>query len=615
MSILFSLNNITLGFGDPLFDQLDLTIHRGEKLSLIGRNGAGKSTLMKLIAGQLTPDHGERSLRSGVKVTYLSQTPTPKEGQTLHDYIADGLPPEKADNLFEVDVLIEEIGIDGGLDAATASGGEIRRASLARCLLADADLLLLDEPTNHLDISAIQWLEDRLEQYQGALVIISHDRAFLRNVCKGCLWLDRRKLHKIDKGIDAFEEWAEDFYRLEAEERAKLNKKIAEETRWSVEGISARRKRNQGRLRRLYDLRQTRSDQIARQGNINFEAKVGQRSGSLVFEAKEISKTFDDKTVIKDFSTIIRRGDRVGIVGPNGSGKTTLIKIITGQMTVDAGSVRQGHNIEPLIIDQRRDSLKPDMTLRQFVTGGDFDKVDVLGKEKHINGYAKDFLFKPEQVDSPIRSMSGGEQNRLLLARQFTQTGNLMILDEPTNDLDMETLDLLQEIVSDYDGTVIIVSHDRDFLDRLVTTTLAFEGNGKIVEHAGGYSDYLERTKHQHNISTGNDTKKPKQKSKNTSDNSSLSNDDNSDGASQPKKLTYKQQQDLKKLPKEMDTVQATIEKLEQEFANPTLFSDNPERYQAVCKALDIKRKQLDTLEEQWLELEMIREEIEASIS
>lgn len=605
MSVLLSLNKISLGFGAPLFEDLDLTIHRGERLSLIGRNGAGKSTLMKVIAGQLDLDKGERSLRTGVKVTYLSQNPTPEAGQTLHDYIASGLPHEKADNLYEVDAILDEIGVDGTVAAATASGGEIRRASLARCLLTEPDLMLLDEPTNHLDIAAIQWLEERLNAFQGSLILISHDRAFLRAVGRGCLWLDRRQLHKIDKGIDAFEAWAEDFYQKEAEERAKLNKKIAEETRWSVEGISARRTRNQGRLRRLYDLRATRAQQIARTGQVSFEAKVGQKSGSLVFEAKNISKAFGDKQVIRDFSTIVRRGDRVGIIGPNGSGKTTLIKILLGEMAIDAGSTRQGHNLEPIIIDQRRDSLRDDMTLRQYVTGGDFDKVTVLGTEKHINGYAKDFLFGPEQVDSPIRSMSGGEQNRLLLARQFTQTGNLMILDEPTNDLDMETLDLLQEIISDYDGTVIIVSHDRDFLDRLVTTTWAFEGNGKIVEHAGGYSDYIERTKAEKQaIATPTKASGAKKTT-----NQTVAADSSSEKAI---KLSYKQQQALNNLPNDMGKVQETIDKLQEEFANPTLFSDNPDRYQAVCKALDMKRTQLEKLEEEWLELEMLREEIEA---
>jgi ATP-binding cassette subfamily F protein uup len=598
VAALLTLNDIQLGFGSPLFDGVEGAIQTQDRFSLVGRNGAGKSTLLKIIAGTIEPDKGIRAVAGGTRITYLTQDPKPVVGQNVFDYIAEGLSAGHEHDHFMVDSHLAAINLLAETLVETLSGGELRRASLARALISDPDLLLLDEPTNHLDIATIEWLEGELRGFKGALVVISHDRRFLQNVTKHCLWLDRTKLMKVEVGIERFEEWVENYLRLEAEERKKLKKLIAEETRWSVEGISARRTRNQGRMRNLTKLRGQQSDQIKVKGKGKFEARSEQKSGSLVVKAEHINKSYGDNHIIKDFSTIIRRGDRVGLIGPNGAGKTTLLKILIGELAQDSGTIKRGTNLETVVIDQRRTSLDPNMTIREFLTEGKTNEVIVLGQTRHIAGYMKDFLFDPNRIESPIKSLSGGEQNRLVLAKQFMNTANLLILDEPTNDLDMETLDLLQEVLSDFDGTVILVSHDRDFLDRLVTKIIAFEPDCKTVEHAGGYTDYLARKKAEKKPENHIEQGQPKKKTK------------GSKGKTKSKRLNNTQQQALHNLPKDIKKFTGQIAELETQLSNPDLFSNNPEKHQSLCKRIERTKEKLAIAEEEWLELEILQENL-----
>lgn len=600
MAALLTLNDIQLGFGKPLFNGVDGAIHSGERFSLIGRNGAGKSTLLKIIAGTVEPDKGIRAVAGGTRITYLTQDPKPQKGQSVFEYVAEGLSAGHEDDHFMVDAHLATINLLAETKADTLSGGELRRASLARALISDPDLLLLDEPTNHLDIATIEWLEDELRSFKGALVVISHDRRFLQNVTRQCLWLDRTKLMKVDIGIERFEEWVENYLTLEAEERKKLKKLIADETKWSVEGISARRTRNQGRMRNLQKLRGQQSDQIKVKDKGKFEARSEQKSGSLVIKAEHINKSYGDNKIVNDFSTIIRRGDRVGLIGPNGAGKTTLLKMLIGDLEPDSGTIKHGTNLETLVIDQRRTTLDPNMTIREFLTEGKTNEVIVLGQTRHIVGYMKDFLFDPDRIESPIRSLSGGEQNRLVLAKQFMNTANLLILDEPTNDLDMETLDLLQEVLSDFDGTVLLVSHDRDFLDRLVTKVIAFEPDCKTVEHAGGYTDYLARRKSERKAENLSEQGQQKKKTK------------GSKVKTQSKRLNNSQQQKLHNLPKDIKKFTGQIATLETELSDPDLYNNNPDKHQSLCKRIDRTKEKLAIAEEEWLELEILQEDLNA---
>ena len=599
--VLFTLKEASLRFGThPLLDDVNFTIHAGDRLCLVGRNGAGKSTLMKVIAGQVQLDWGERSIVPGTHITYLGQEPTP-EGATVRDYISSGLTHVDENALHKIEPYLDELGLDGAADPHTLSGGELRRASLARAFLSEPDLLLLDEPTNHLDIATIEWLEGKLRQFNGAYLIVSHDRAFLNNVSEACLWVDRSKVRRTNRGFREFEAWSEEIYRQEDEASRKLKKKIARETHWLHRGVTARRSRNMGRLRRLQDLRQEQSKKIGRQGQAKLDSESGPPSGRIVFEAKDITKAFGDKVVIDNFSTKIMRGDRIGIIGPNGAGKSTFIKIMIGEMEPDSGRVRRGMNLMPLVITQKREELDPDMTVREFFTGGKVDQMTVRGQPKAVVAYMKDFLFDPGQIESPISSLSGGEKNRLLLAKSFAKPANLVVLDEPTNDLDLETLDLLQEVLDEFDGTVVVVSHDRDFIDRLAVTTLAFEGEGRIVEHAGGYSDYLRRTKSHHKATTGKSNRKAKGQSGGGGNTPS------------PTKLSYKHKRALELLPGEIDALKSRMTKFEAQLADDQLYSKDPSLFQKLCKDLDIARDDLAAKEEEWLELEIMKEELDAS--
>ncbi len=604
---IISLRDISLSWGaDPILDGLEMHIGMTDRLCLLGRNGTGKSTLMKIIAGITEADGGERWVQPGMKIAYLPQEPDASNYKTLRDYVMGVLPVDEQDQTYRADVLLADLQADGMINPSSASGGELRRAALARTLISEPDLLLLDEPTNHLDIHIIEWLENYLKRWRGALMIISHDRAFLANLTTACLWLDRSVVRRFDGGFDKFEAWQEHVLADERTQARKLNKLIKQETRWSVEGISARRTRNQGRLRRLHDLRAQRASKIQAKGLVNLTAAEGSSSGKRVIDAIGISKTYAGRTLFAGLDIKINRGDRVGIIGPNGVGKSTLLKILTGETPSDTGSLKIGTKLDTLVIDQKRSSLKDTMTIRDALTGRGGDQLHVNGEPKHIMSYMKDFLFEPSQVDTPVSALSGGERNRLLLAANFAKPSNLMILDEPTNDLDMETLDLLQDVMGDYDGTIILVSHDRDFLDRIVTSSIVMEGDGTATEYAGGYSDYLAQKK----------ASAPKGAPDSVVPSSNVIGMKTTQVANAPKqkanKLSYKDKRALDQLPAEIEALSMRISELEATLSDPTLYTDNPDKFQAVSDHLALAQGQLSEKETRWLDLEELKEQLES---
>jgi len=593
---LLQLNEISLTFGgDPVFDGLSLVIQPGDRVALVGRNGSGKSTLMKVMAGLVEADRGDVIAGPGVSVGYMEQDPDLSGFETLGEFAAHSLDPGE---MYKVERAGEGLKFDPARPVATASGGERRRAALARLMAEEPELMLLDEPTNHLDIEAIAWLEQELKNTRTAFVIISHDRAFLRELTRATLWIDRGMVRRQEKGFAAFEAWRDTMWDEEDMQRHKLNRKIKAEARWAVEGISARRKRNQGRVRALQDLRAQRAAQITRQGTAAMELDAGPKSGRKVIEADGLSKGFGDKTILKDFSLTVQRGDRIALVGPNGVGKTTLLNMLIGREEPDAGTVKLGTNLELALFDQARAQLDGDMTLWESLTGdpdmrvsGKADQVLVRGNPKHVVGYLKEFLFEEAQARAPVRSLSGGEKARLLLAKIMAKSSNLLILDEPTNDLDVETLDLLQELLGNYDGTVILVSHDRDFLDRVAATTIAMEGDGKATVYAGGWSDYLAQRGQDDFSQSIAETKKsavarPKQ-----------------DKAAK-KGLSFTQKHRLEALPAELERLEAEIGKLEELLADPDLFTREPVKFKKATEALVQRQEKLAASEEEWLELE-----------
>ncbi|NVJ71612.1 MAG: ATP-binding cassette domain-containing protein [Alphaproteobacteria bacterium] len=601
---ILSLKDIDLHWGaDPVLDKLEMHIGANERLCLVGRNGTGKSTLLKLVAGLIEADGGERWVQPGVHIAYLPQEPDAGAYATLKDYIVDGLPEDERDQSYRADVLIEDLQVKGEADPKTASGGEMRRAALARTLIGEPDLLLLDEPTNHMDIATIEWLEGYLKAWRGAMVLISHDRAFLNNLATACLWLDRGKIRRLDDGFDKFEAWQDKVYEEEAESLKKLDKFIKEETRWSVEGISARRTRNQGRMRRLQSLRQERRSVIKATGQVNISLAGADKSGTRVVEAKGISKAFEGRSLFDDFSVRINRGDRVGIIGPNGAGKSTLLKVLIGELEPDTGTVIHGTNLETLVIDQKRADLKDDMTITDVLTGGRGEWVHIGNETKHIMSYLKDFLFDPSVANTPVSALSGGERNRLLIAKNFARPSNLMVLDEPTNDLDMDTLDLLQEVLADYKGTILLVSHDRDFLDRVVTSSIVMEGDGTAVEYAGGYTDYLAQRK---NIAASSSLE-TKQKGKVVS----IKDAQQKANKKKANKLSYKDQRELDHLPAEVESLSMEIDQMEAELSDPALYTKDPDRFTMLSKSIEAKRGELDAKELRWLELEELKESLE----
>jgi ATP-binding cassette subfamily F protein uup len=591
---LLQMSDISLTFGgDPVFDQLSLVVQPGDRVALVGRNGSGKSTLMKVMAGLVEADRGEIVVPPGISVGYMEQDPDMKGFSTLGDFASASLDPGE---MYKVERAGEGLKFDPARAVETASGGERRRAALARLMAEAPELMLLDEPTNHLDIEAIAWLEAELKATRAGYVLISHDRAFLRALTRATLWIDRGMVRRQEKGFEAFEAWRDKVWEEEDVQRHKMDRKIKAEARWAVEGISARRKRNQGRVRALQDLRAERASMISRQGSAAMELSGAQKSGKKVIEAKGLSKEFGGKAIVSDFSFTVQRGDRVAFVGPNGVGKTTVIKMLMGELAPDVGTVTLGTNLMPAVFDQARAKLDPEMTLWDSLTGdpemrvsGKADQVMVRGNPKHVVGYLKEFLFDDRQARAPVRSLSGGEKARLLLAKLMAKESNLLVMDEPTNDLDVETLDLLQELLDGYEGTVLLVSHDRDFLDRVATTTIAMEGNGRAVTYAGGWSDY--RAQRQEDA--------PK-KAEKTKAKAEKVKQEKAPAAG----LSFTEKHRLEALPSIMERLEAEIAKLEEFMADPELFTREPVKFQKATEALVERQTALAAAEEEWLTLE-----------
>jgi ATP-binding cassette subfamily F protein uup len=591
---LLQLSDISLTFGgNPVFDGLSLTVQPGDRLALVGRNGSGKSTLMKVMAGLVEPDRGTRVVPQGVTVGYMEQDPDLSGYATLGDYAASALPEGEA---YRLSVVAEGLKFRPEAPVATASGGERRRAALAKLLAEAPELMLLDEPTNHLDIQAIEWLEAELRGTRTAFVLISHDRAFLRALSRAVLWIDRGEVRRREAGFEGFEDWREQVWAEEDEARHKLDRKIKAEAKWAVEGISARRKRNMGRVRALAALREERRSQIRRQGTAALDFETGPVSGRKVIEAERLTKRFGDTLIVRDFDLRVLRGDRVAFVGPNGVGKTTLLKMLTGEVQPDSGQVTLGTNLDVAVFDQTRVALDADASLWENLTGdplmaisGATDQVLVRGQNRHVVAYLKDFLFDEAQARAPVRSLSGGEKARLLLAKLMARPANLLILDEPTNDLDVETLDLLQDILGEFDGTVLLVSHDRDFIDRIATTTVALEGNGRATVYPGGWSDYAAQR-----LAPESDTiplaSAPKLKP---------------DAAPRPKAegLSFTERKRFEDLPAQIARLEAEIAKLSDFLAQPDLFTAEPVKFRKASEGLAERQAALAAAEEDWLSL------------
>ncbi len=594
--------HLTLG-GKPLLEGADITVAPGERLALVGRNGSGKSTLLRIAAGELEKDSGTRFFQPDATVRYLPQEPDLAGFDTVLAYVEAGLGPNDED--YRCRYLLEQLGLTGEENPARLSGGEQRRAALARVLAPEPDILLLDEPTNHLDLPAIEWLEQELNSLRSALVLISHDRRFLQTLSRATVWLDRGKTRRLDRGFGQFEAWRDQVLEEEELNRHKLARQIVNEEHWVRYGVSARRKRNMGRMARLQDLRAEYRDARRAVGDVKMAVSEARLSGKLVIEAERISKSYGDRAIVRDFSIRVLRGDRIGIVGQNGAGKTTLINMLTGQLAPDEGEVRIGANVELASLDQRRMTLDPQSTLKDALTGGGSDFVEVNGERKHVIGYMKDFLFTPEQARTPVSRLSGGERGRLTLARALALPSNLIVLDEPTNDLDLETLDLLQEMLTDYPGTVIVVSHDRDFLDRVSTSVIVSEGDGKWQEYAGGYSDMV--AQRGQGVGSGTSRKMIPQKGEEMRPAPVLSA-----VASPAKKgrMSFKQKHALETLPARMADLQAQMAKLQKRLDDSELYSKDPATFARVSAAFAQAEKELATAEEQWLELEVLREEL-----
>ncbi len=597
---LLQLSDISLTFGgDPVFDGLSLAVQEGDRIALVGRNGSGKSTLMKVMAGLVEPDRGLRATAPGTGVGYMEQDPDLSGFATLGDYASATLPPGEE---YRVAMAAEGLGFDPARDTARASGGERRRAALARLMAEAPGLLLLDEPTNHLDIAAIEWLEAQLSETRSAFVLISHDRAVLRNLSRATLWIDRGEVRRQDRGFQDFESWRDRVWEDEDTARHKLDQRIKLEAKWAVEGISARRKRNMGRVRTLEAMRAERRDQIRRQGTAALAMESGPTSGKRVILAQGLSKSFGDRPIVRNLDLTVQRGDRLAIVGPNGAGKTTLVKLLLGQIAPDAGTVTHGTNLELAVLDQTRSALDPEMTLWDSLASdpelksGRSDQVMVRGTPKHVVAYLKDFLFQEAQARAPVKSLSGGEKARLLLARIMAKPSNLLILDEPTNDLDIETLDLLQEVLDDYDGTVILVSHDRDFLDRVATLTIAMEGDGRATPYAGGWTDMMaQRGGRPLGLRAESPAAAPKP--------AEAPAPKPAPTAPRRNGLSFTEKHRLDSLPAEIDRITEEIDRLGNLLADPDLFTREPVKFRKASEMLAHRQAALEAAEEEWLVL------------
>ena len=601
-----SYENLGLIQGEGwLFRGLDLYIGERDRLALIGRNGVGKTTLLRCLTGEIDPDEGKRTIVPGTHVVLLEQDPQmPPEGSLL-DWVLAGTGAPQA---HEAAAMADQIGIDLDRPAATASGGERRRAAIVRALAQSPDVLLLDEPTNHLDLGAIEWLEDWLKRFKGAFIVISHDRTFLKRLTKSCLWLDRAELRRAEIGFGGFDAWTERVYEEEARAAEKLDAKLAIELRWLERGVTARRRRNQGRLAKLEGMRAERAAMLGASGAAKLGLAKDQARSKSVIEADRVAKSYGDRAIVRDFSLRIQRGDRIGIVGPNGAGKTTLLKLLTGEIAPDSGSVTRAKTLSGIVIDQQRKLMEPGKTVRDVLAhGGDW--IAVRGRKKHIKGYLKEFLFAPEIADAPVGSLSGGERSLLLLAREFAREANLLVLDEPTNDLDLETLDLLQEVIADYDGTVLIVSHDRDFLDRTVTITLGLDGSGKVDIVAGGYDDWEKRRS---SPARGGTARK------------AGGGGGVVTGSKPPPppsavplpvpgriKLSYNDQRDLERLPAEIDRLQSEIDRTEHELHDSGLYGRDPRRFIELTERAAKLRAEKEAAELRWLEVAELAEQLQ----
>lgn len=601
---ILALREASIRFGaKPLFEDVELSLHPGDRACLVGRNGCGKSTLLKALVGLVELDKGDLFVQPGTKIAYLPQNPPVPKGTRVADYIAGGLREEDRESgEYRVRAMLSLLDIEGQAEFAHLSGGGQRRAALARTIACEPDVMLLDEPTNHLDIPTIGWLENELGSKTAAILLVSHDRAFLRALSARTYWLDRGKMRVNEHGYAHFDEWASQIRSTEDSQRRKLEKQIARETQWKERGVTARRKRNQGRLGKLENLRRERAKIIRQQTRPNVELETGDILSRRVILARNLTKAFDGNTVIDKFSTRIMRGDRIGLVGPNGAGKTTLIRLLTGELAPDSGTVKLIKGLEPTYFDQNREQLDPKISLWETLTGsehgGGGDSIEVRGRMRHVVAYLKDFLFDDDQARSPVSSLSGGERNRLLLAKLFARPSNLLVLDEPTNDLDMDMLDLLEDIISDYDGTMLLVSHDRDFLDRMVTSVIAFDPDGKVREYAGGYSDMLaqrgQAAQNQRQAgTTGSELERPRKKRRT--------------------KLSYKDQRALEQLPGQIESAEKQIATLEAELGNPASYDNGPDWLRERAGRLEAAKAELTAMQEKWLKLEMKREAIESS--
>lgn len=600
---LLQLRDIRLSFGGaPLLDGTELLVAPGDRVALVGRNGSGKSTLLKIAAGLVEADSGTRVAATGATVRYLPQEPDLSGSATTLDYVKAGLGDDDADHRARY--LLNELGLTGEEDPARLSGGEQRRAALARVLAPEPDILLLDEPTNHLDLPVIEWLEAELSTMRSALLLISHDRRFLEKLSRAVVWLDRGATRRLERGFGHFEAWRDEVLAQEEIERHKLDRRIAREEDWLRYGVTARRKRNQGRLARLNDLRHQRREQRRATGAAEMTASEAQGSGTKVIEAKRAAKAYGERMIVRDVSTRILRHDRLAIVGPNGAGKTTLLNLLTGRLAPDSGTVEIGANVELAWLDQQRALLDDDASVADTLTGGGSDTLSIGGVTRHVAGYLKEFLFAPEQIRQKVRSLSGGERGRLLLARAFARPSNLIVLDEPTNDLDLETLDVLQEALGAYDGTVIVVSHDRDFLDRVATSILMAEGDGRFTEYAGGYSDMVAQR------GAGVAARAA------AAEKQAIAKETPPRGAPQARapqrKMSFKDKHALETLPGRIAELDGAIAALEGEIADPSFYARDAAGFTAATTRLEAARAERDAAEHRWLELELLREALEA---
>ena len=579
-----------------------LTVHIGarDRLALIGRNGAGKTSLFKCLAGMIDPDQGKRTIVPRTRVVLLEQDPIMTEFETLAEWVEHGTGAPEA---HEAAAIADQLGVDLSRPISTASGGERRRAAITRALAQAPDLLLLDEPTNHLDLAAIEWLEDWLKRFTGAFIAISHDRTFLTRLTSSCLWLDRGTLRRAEIGFGGFDAWTERVYAEEARAAEKLDAKLKLELHWLQRGVTARRRRNQGRLAKLHEMRAQRAAMLGATGTAKLGLAKDDVRSKTVIDAEHVSKSYGERQIIRDFTLRIQRGDRIGLVGPNGAGKTTLLKLLTGEVAPDSGRVTQAKTLSGIVIDQQRKLMEPEKRVKDVLANGG-DWIEVRGSKKHIKGYLKEFLFDPAIADAPIGSLSGGERSRLLLAREFAREANLLVLDEPTNDLDLETLDLLQEVIADYEGTVLIVSHDRDFLDRTVTITLGLDGSGKVDIVAGGYEDWVRKRYEAHRT--------PAKTGAQAARNAESGKQATPPGPrpSPGRKLSYKDQRDYDRLPGEIERLEAAVAADEEALSDPDLYTRDPDRFATLTERIARHRADIEAAEVRWLEVAEMAEKL-----